>query len=97
MPSSAWLFDARIPNVPDLDNVVKPFIDTPEGILYENDIAFREMHLFKLGLDEPRTVNARSERLVDALASQREFVYIRITPIRPGAVRSLTLLTVVRP
>ncbi len=92
-----WIFDAQVPNVPDLDNIVKPFIDTPEGALYENDIAFREMHLFKFELNETRTVNASSEKLIEALASQREFIYIRITPISTRSARPLSLLILTRP
>ena len=78
----------------DLDNIVKPFIDTPQDFLYPGDALFREIHLFKFERDEPQRVDVSSEKLTEALASRREFVYTRITPIRPGAVRLLTLLAV---
>jgi len=86
-----WVYDAGVPNVPDLDNIVKPFIDVPQDVLYPGDSLFREIQLFKFELNEPRSVDVSSEKLNAALASRQEFVYIRINAMRSGAVRSLTL------
>ncbi len=88
-----WVYDRRKPNVPDLDNIVKPFTDAPQGALYFDDHLFREMYLLKFELDEVRGVNVPNEKLTEALARHQEFVYIRITPIGIAA-RLLTLLAV---
>jgi Holliday junction resolvase RusA-like endonuclease len=76
-----WVYDPGKPNVPDLDNIVKPFTDVPEGALYTEDDLFREMHLLKFELDELQGVDVPNEKLTEALAGHREFVYIRIAPI----------------
>ena len=70
-----WIYDARVPNDPDLDNIVKPFIDVLEGKLYEDDRAFKEMHLFKYPVGMNRTEGLEAEKLEVAFESEREFVY----------------------
>jgi Holliday junction resolvase RusA-like endonuclease len=86
-----WVYDSRMLDEPDLDNIVKPFIDIPEGTLYESDAAFGEMHLARFELHESRMVNIASETLAEALATEREFVYIRISAVSAESVRALTL------
>jgi len=82
-----WGYDPRTPKVPDLDNIVKPFIDVPQGALYLQDDIFREMHLLKFELDELRGVDVPNEKLTEALAIHREFVYVRIALIGSRAAR----------
>jgi Holliday junction resolvase RusA-like endonuclease len=77
-----WIYDAKVPNDPDLDNIVKPFIDALEGRLYEEDSAFKEMHLFKHSLEMRVLENWATERFVAAFGSKQEFVYIRVSPIK---------------
>jgi Holliday junction resolvase RusA-like endonuclease len=84
-----WVYDTRLPNDPDLDNIIKPFIDALEGLLYAGDEMFREMHLSKFALLEPRTIEGVTEKLRAALASQREFVYVRVSMIGSGRIRTL--------
>jgi Holliday junction resolvase RusA-like endonuclease len=87
-----WIYDAKLPNDPDLDNIVKPFIDRLESRLYQGDEAFREIHLHKSAVGEPWTMGALVEKLQTALGSQREFVYVRVSPLRPDIIRSLDLV-----
>lgn len=87
-----WVYDAKLPNDPDLDNIIKPFIDRLEGILYQGDEGFREMHSYKFAVGEPCTMGAIVEKLQTALSSQRESVYVRVTTIRPDIIRSLDLV-----
>lgn len=77
-----WIYDANTPNVPDVDNIVKPFIDLLEARLYGEDKAFEEMHLFKrpLGMHRPESLEA--DKLDAALGLKQEFVYVRVTRIR---------------
>jgi Holliday junction resolvase RusA-like endonuclease len=77
-----WMYDANTPNVPDVDNIVKPFIDLLEGRLYGGDRAFEEMHLFKHPLGMQRSEGLEADKLDEALESNQEFVYVRVTSIR---------------
>jgi len=77
-----WVCDTTAPNDPDLDNIVKPFIDALEGRLYEQDSAFKEMHLFKHSLEIGTSEGGMGEKLAAAFESKQEFVYIRVTTIK---------------
>jgi Holliday junction resolvase RusA-like endonuclease len=76
-----WVYDARVPNAPDVDNIVKPFIDLLQARLYGEDKAFEEMHLFKRALGMNRLEDLQAEKLDEAYESNSEFVYVRITRI----------------
>jgi Holliday junction resolvase RusA-like endonuclease len=77
-----WVYDANVRNEPDLDNIVKPFIDRLEGQLYGGDQAFVEMHLLKQPLEVSRPEGLQAEKLDAAFVSKQEFVYVRVARIR---------------
>jgi len=82
-----WVYDEKNANDPDPDNMVKPFKDELEGVLFDDDRVVKEMHLFKFSLREPKQLDMRAEKLDDAFASNREFVYVRVTRIKRDAIR----------
>ena len=50
------------------------------------------MHSYKFAVGEPWSMGALVEKLQTALGSQREFVYVRVSPLRPDTIRSLDLV-----
>jgi Holliday junction resolvase RusA-like endonuclease len=86
-----WIYDRSAKDDPDLDNIIKPFIDQLEGLLYDSDRMFREMHMFKFELQEHRLVESENEKLNQAFGLNLEFVYVRITPIMADTIRVLRL------
>jgi len=88
-----WVYDEKnVLDNPDLDNIVKPFIDSLEGLLFDDDSRVREMHLFKFSLREPKQVDVKLGKLVEAFASKREFVYVRVTPIKRDTIRVVSFV-----
>jgi len=87
-----WIYDEGNANDPDLDNIVKPFIDSLEGLLFELDSAIREMHLFKFSLREDKLIGVNADKLIEAFASNREFIYVRVTPIKRDTIRVVSFV-----
>lgn len=67
-------------DVPDLDNITKPFLDELEGLVIIEDRLFQEVHLRKVELNHQ--FEPEPERVFEAKASSfTEFVYVRVEPL----------------
>ena len=69
---------------PDVDNVIKPIQDAPEGIAYVNDKQVADTRSRKKSLDGSYRIRGASPVLLLAFAEGVEFLYIRIEPYSPS-------------
>jgi hypothetical protein len=67
-------------DVPDLDNITKPFLDSLEGKIIVEDAIFQEIHLRKVELNHE--FDPEPDMVFDAkVESVLEFVYVRVEPL----------------
>lgn len=62
----------------DVDNIIKPILDSLEGLAFENDNLIFEVTARKTQKITDLTVRGAPPCLVDALNSWPEFVFVRI-------------------
>ena len=62
----------------DVDNVSKPILDALKGLIFKDDAQVTDLTCRKRNLNDALTVRSDSRILIEALAYERPFVYLRI-------------------
>lgn len=63
----------------DVDNIVKPILDSIKGLIYRDDVQITDLVSQRRPLSGPFRIEAVSPILAEALDRGREFIYVRIT------------------
>ncbi len=63
----------------DVDNIVKPILDSIKGLVYRDDVQVTDLVSRRRPLTGPFRIEVISPLLAEALDRGREFLYIRIT------------------
>lgn len=63
----------------DIDNIVKPILDAFSKHIYFDDHQVVRVWVQKIELDQPVTYENPSDKLVEALGTERPFTFIRIS------------------
>jgi crossover junction endodeoxyribonuclease RusA len=70
----------------DVDNIVKPILDSIKGLIYKDDFQITDLISRKRSLAGPFRIEIDSLPLTEALERGQEFLYIRVTnpPVKGG-------------
>ncbi len=71
----------------DVDNIVKPILDSIKGLIYRDDVQITDLVSRRRPLAGPFRIDAVSPSIAEALERGREFIHVRVTePPEEGAL-----------
>jgi crossover junction endodeoxyribonuclease RusA len=67
----------------DIDNIVKPILDSMKGVLYYDDRQIVQVESFAIELMEATRIKKMTVAIANGLAAGTDFVLVRVAPAKP--------------
>lgn len=67
---------------PDLDNIIKPILDSLKGLVYDDDVVVDDIHAHRRLLTDPITFSELPSQLFDLARAGKEGVFVRVEETR---------------